>query len=93
MFTLKFYKYAKESIGERIVIRQAENITILRDTDGAEITMHTSSGDQRLDVGFHNTVRPECFPDCFDRLIVENAAGKTSEIVSFLPSPAAMLAA
>lgn len=79
MFTLKFIKRFDDRVGDRTVIKTAESLTIIRDTDGAGVTMHRPGGDERVDVGFLDDRNPEGF----DRVIIENAAGKTTEIISY----------
>lgn len=80
MFTIKLYN------GGRQRILSAESFTILRsdteDNKGAEITLHQKnpSDDRRYDVT--NVNSPIGFPERFDRAIIENAAGKTTEIIS-----------
>jgi hypothetical protein len=85
MFTIKLYS----GPGERQVILAADSFTILRDkAGGAEITLHQKGGDStRYDVGadIGKPTRPEGFPPVFDRAIIENAQGKTTEIISQRP--------
>ena len=82
MFTIKFYA----GLGERQIILAAESFTILRGRDGgAEVTLHQKSGDSiRYDVGIDRGNRLDG-PQLFDRAIIENAMGKTTEIIS--PAP------
>lgn len=84
MFTIKFYR----DDGYRQRILEAESFTILRDQMGnAEITLHRQPGpngeyrDERFDI---NHSDPQCsgMPERFDRAVIENALGKTSEIVT-----------
>lgn len=94
MFTIKL----KTGDGCREVIKEAESFTILRpgneipgDDDGAEITLHHSSGSSRYDIlpSLHDP-RPEGWPPVFQVAFIENAAGKTVEIVGTrgpTPSP------
>jgi hypothetical protein len=84
MFTIKLYIGS----GCRQVIRTAESFTILRGsgdetTVGAEITLHqkNSSEDTRVDILPEGTPRGENWPPYFQRAIIENAAGKTTEII------------
>lgn len=78
MFTLKFY--ANDS--HRLRIEEADSLTILRSAGGAEITMHRKSGDDiRLDVTDVSDA-----PQTFEKVIVENSAGKTTEIIYADPS-------
>jgi hypothetical protein len=92
MFTIKFYQTGPG--GSRQVIKQAESFTILRSDDGsAEITLHQKDqGDDRridiVDCGPNGPKRPEGWPPCFESAIIENAAGKTTEMISCqIPSP------
>lgn len=82
MFTVKFYT----EDGYRQVIKTAESFTILRggDDGGAEITLHQKSpGDScRIDIGPLGTERPEGWPPLFQKAIIENAAGRTTEIIA-----------
>lgn len=84
MFTIKLYGAS----GCRQRILEAESFTILRppvEDNGdveAEITLHQKSGNIRYDiarvlpgVGYEG-------PERFERAIVENAAGKTTEMIS-----------
>lgn len=56
----------------------------------AEITLHRKDGDDiRYDIGLPNVraevlpnVRAEVWPPVFQRAIIENVAGKTTEIIS-----------
>ena len=95
MFTIKFYS----GDGCRQIIKEAESFTILRnrpgpDDDGsAEITLHQKSGDDtRYDIKPDGT-GPEPFgysgPIRFQSAIIENSAGKTTEMVSLRPASAA----
>lgn len=84
MFTIKFYSHD----GCRQVIEQADSFTILRSPIGskedysAEITMHRKNGDSmRLDIGTDGPLR-DGWPPVFAKAIIENAAGKTTEIVT-----------
>lgn len=83
MFTIKFYSES----GFRQRILEAESFTILRDqSGGAEITLHqkNSNDDIRMDVRGDASDVPSG-PPTYNRAIIENAAGKTTEIVT--PSP------
>jgi hypothetical protein len=78
MFTIKFYGDG----GFRQVIKEAESFTILRDEDGcAEITLHQKAGidDARIDIS--DSPRPIDAPPAFAKAIIENAAGRTTEII------------
>jgi hypothetical protein len=94
MFTIKFYS----GDGCRQIIREAESFTILRSPDvsgAAEITLHQKAGDGcRIDIGDDGPdglKRSDGWPPVFAKAIIENSAGKTTEIVgqsgpSFRPS-------
>ena len=84
MFTIKFYS----GDGCRQIIREAESFTILRSPAGerdfvAEITLHQKVGFEscRIDVGDESVERPEGWPPVFAKAIIENSAGRTTEIV------------
>lgn len=86
MFTIKFYNDTHSSPGScRQFITTAESFTILRDEEGAEITLHRRNGEDDVRIDVH--VRPDGkqrdpgFPQVFQRAIIENAAGKTTEII------------
>lgn len=83
MFTIKFYD------GFRQVIEEANSFTILRDKDGcAEITLHRVAGNAvRRDV-CPDTPRALSAPPRFERAIIENAHGKTTQIITYQGSPA-----
>ena len=93
MFTAKFYS----NDGCRQIIREAESFTILRspsgpgDDGGAEITLHQKNqlDDKRFDITSEDSVRGEGWPPVFAKAIIENSAGKTTEIVCLrsLPTP------
>jgi hypothetical protein len=92
MFTIKFYS----ADGYRQIIREAESFTILRDNSGdggAEITLHqknpaeNSRVDIREDLPMSSDMA-KLAPPFFARAIIENAAGRTTEIISLRPSPA-----
>ncbi len=82
MFTIKFYTDAG-----RCVIRAADSFTILRDsqTGEAEITLHHSGGDCRIDVVSADQKRCEGWPPAFQWAYIENAMGKTVERIHLLP--------
>jgi hypothetical protein len=82
MFTIKFYSTGRNSPdGYRQVIKEAESFTILRGDDGtAEITMHHPNGDFRLDV--NDAPAPDGYVDRFESAIIENASGKTTEMIA-----------
>lgn len=87
MFTAKFYS----GDGSRQIIREAESFTILRDeSGGAEITLHqkNSADDCRIDVaddGPNGPKRCEGWPMVYGKVIIENAAGRTTEIINQRP--------
>ncbi len=89
MFTIKFYSMSQLSPGNyRQVIKQAESFTVLRGDDGsAEITLHQKdpADDRRIDIADGSTPRPEGWPPCFESAIIENAAGKTTEMINLRP--------
>lgn len=85
MFTVKAYK------GDNVRLYEADSITILRSVDcypeESEITLHRVIGeDLRIDVKEDKPVEP-IWPSRFDKVIIENSAGKTTEIVRYMPSP------
>lgn len=93
MFTIKFYSTGLGAIaspnGYRQVIKQAESFTILRGDDGtAEITLHQKdqADDFRIDIA-DSTTRQDGWPPCFESAIIENAAGKTTEMINLRNSP------
>jgi hypothetical protein len=85
MFTVKLYSHS----GYRQVILEAESFTILHNQDGTrEVTLHRPLGPS----GEYNDVRhdigPEQERDCIQpslwaRAIIENAAGRTTEMVNY----------
>lgn len=85
MFTIKFYRTG------RLKILEAESFTILQDNSGnAEITLHRKGGgdDVRYDIISNPTpdrLGREFWPEIFDKAIIENSAGRTTEII--VPSP------
>lgn len=86
MFTIKFYNTGPN--GFRQVIKQAESFTILRGDDGtAEITLHQKdpTDDRRIDIADVGPPRPDGWPPCFESAIIENAAGKTTEMINLRP--------
>jgi hypothetical protein len=85
MFTIKFYDTAPNHY--RQVIKAAESFTILKNDDGsAEITLHQKNAedDRRYDIN--------CRPDGegpiqrFEGAIIENANGKTTQMIGVRPS-------
>lgn len=86
MFTAKFYSHD----GCRQIIKEAESFTILRSPiggdGGAEITLHQKNGDScRIDI-VEDLPRPEGWPPVFGKAIIENAAGRTTEIIALRPA-------
>lgn len=85
MFTIKLYSH--DSYRQKIL--KAESFTILRGDDGgAEITVHQvdQNDDRRYDVA---PDQPQAIDDprqLFGSAIIENAAGKTTEIIRLGPS-------
>lgn len=87
MFTIKLY-----SDGGRTRIMAAESFTILRDPAGcAEITLHqkNQTDDSRVDVGPADDGRDVNWPSLYQRAIIENSAGRTTEMISAPPAPIA----
>ena len=87
MFTIKFYS----DDGCRQVIKSAESFTILRAPDmcsDAEITLHQKSqaDDCRIDIVPAGTERLEGWPPTYQTAIIENALGKTTEIIKAGPA-------
>ena len=84
MFTIKFYS----ADGYRQIIREAESFTILRgpheQLGSAEITLHQKNpaDDRRYDVKDENALLTADSPQCFAKAIIENSAGRTTEIVT-----------
>lgn len=86
MFTIKFYSDA----GRRKIM-SAESFTILRGDDGgSEITLHQkdASYDSRIDIADSHLKRESGWPMVYDRAIIENMAGKTTEIIGLSPKGA-----
>lgn len=84
MFTIKFYS----ADGYRQIIRSAESFTILRSKDGsAEITLHDKNPgfDTRVDIAGGDPA-PDAWPRVFAKAIIENAAGRTTEIITLVPT-------
>lgn len=84
MFTIKFYSHDDC----RQIIEQADSFTILRSPIGsredysAEVTLHHKNGDStRRDVAPEGP-RPDGWPPIFAKAIIENAAGRTTEIIA-----------
>jgi hypothetical protein len=89
MFTVKFYSNS----GSRQKILEAESFTILRDKNGdSEITLHrkNSNDDVRYDIicePSQQILNCDYWPEIFQKAIIENSAGKTTEIISPYPAP------
>lgn len=90
MFTIKFYS----ADGLRQVIKEAESFTILRSPiggdGGAEITLHQKNhaDDCRVDIaedGPNGPIRKDGWPPVYGKAIIENAAGRTTEIIVLRP--------
>jgi hypothetical protein len=84
MFTIKFYS----ADGYRQVIKQAESFTILRIKDGtAEITLHQKNqgDDCRIDIADDVERHTAGCPARYGKAIIENAAGRTTEIIVLRP--------
>lgn len=85
MFTIKFYSNGRQRI------LSAESFTILRSDEGAEITLHQKNqgDDIRIDIALDGPRNDyDNWPPCYQRAIIENAAGKTTEIVDISPATA-----
>ncbi len=91
MFTVKFYS----GNGYRQKILSAESFTILRGGsspggDEAEITLHQKNpnDDMRYDIK-SDVEMPVDYagPPIYQRAIIENSAGKTTEIIQLRPAP------
>lgn len=91
MFTIKLYS----GDGFRQLIREAENFTILRGPsqaadNAAEITLHQKNRaeDCRFDIKDENGEPKPAdgfYPPRFAKAIIENSAGRTTEIISLYP--------
>lgn len=80
MFTLKFY--TNDLALTRIF--EAESLTILRFDGASEITLHQRVGDDfRIDVS--SATPAEGCPRVFQKAIIENSNGKTTEIIQATP--------
>jgi len=96
MFTIKFYS----DDGYRQIIKEAESFTILRANDGtgeAEITLHRKNPaeDVRYDIKHNLPGAPagDPWPARFGKAIIENASGRTTEIVALNPNGPAIVKA
>lgn len=88
MFTIKFYSTTSPNspAGYRQKILQADSFTILRMDDGtAEITLHQKdhAEDRRFDI--NGDPAQDGWPPRFESAIIENAAGKTTEMINLRP--------
>lgn len=87
MFTIKLYSADPnnaEPYRQRILT--ADSFTILRGSDGsAEITLHNGATGVRYDIG-PDTPREPGWPDVYQKAIIENAAGRTTEIITLRPA-------
>lgn len=94
MFTVKLYS----NNGARQRIVDGESFTILRSPKligssqcarniTAEITVHqkNSNEDRRYDVGAYLPDTTEEGPELFEKAIIENALGRTTEIIVYTP--------
>ena len=86
MFTIKLYnEYNASGRSEKIRIFEAESFTILKDLENgdAEITLHQKNGDgdARYDIIGNPGPRDDFMPPVFQRAIIENSSGKTTEMV------------
>lgn len=78
MFTLKFYSHDNS----RTRIYEAESLTVLRFDGNHEITLHQRVGDDfRVDLSKDIDNREAGWPPVYDNVIIENANGKTTEII------------
>lgn len=82
MFTIKLYAEGRQRI------LSAQSFTVLRDAFGAEITLHQTNqaDDKRYDVSLVDTGSVELK---YHKAIIENAAGRTTEIIVAQPLPGA----
>jgi hypothetical protein len=90
MFTVKFYSHDPNGpgLGYRQLMFHAETLTILRDNEGAEITMHFKDGtSRRIDIRADTVERDPNWPPAYVRAIIENMFGKTSEIIDAHDAP------
>lgn len=86
MFTIKLYS----DLGHRQRILTAESFTILRVSDGVEITLHQKCmhDDSRVDIKqpwpeAHTSDEQQAqWPERHQRAIIENELGKTTEIIA-----------
>lgn len=85
MFTIKFYSCD----GYRQIIKEAESFTILRGDGEAEITLHQKlpHEDRRYDIKDDKELPATDYrPPRFGKAIIENASGRTTEIIVLGPS-------
>lgn len=91
MFTIKFYG----DFGSRIRILTAQSFTVLRISGGHEITVHQKNGmdDARYDVkepwpeATTSDQQASQWPVRFQRAIIENENGKTTDIFQVMSDP------
>ena len=84
MFTIKLYS----DLGSRIRIMTAESFTVLQNREGWEITLHQKNqlDDNRFDIkepwpeAKTSDEQREQWPVRFQRAIIENELGKTTDI-------------
>ena len=85
MFTIKFYTAHPGNY--RQVIKEAESFTILRADDGtAEITLHQKNPDDDRRIDINDDPAPEGYPQRYSSAIIENAAGRTTEMIGQRPT-------
>lgn len=92
MFTIKFYRSF-----DRMVIKEADSFTVLRSADGsgeAEITLHYKDVglDHRVDIRHNDHPRSDAadavdWPPVYDKAIIENQNGRTTEIIGLSVRP------
>lgn len=91
MFTVKFFGSYENGLYHRQRIYSAEDLTILKARDGsAEITLHQKnpSDSFRIDVEWEGfSERDPGSPPVYQKAVIENASGRTTEIVVLGPDP------
>ena len=87
MFTIKFYS----EDGYRTRIMSAESFTILRGVENgsSEITLHQKniSDSMRIDIGSPRLKETIDMPPIYQKAIIENANGRTTEIIGINQMP------
>jgi len=87
VFTIKLYS----ENDCRLVIKSAESFTILRGKDDeggeAEITLHQKNQSDDMRVDIKHEPNPPGWPRTFAKAIIENAQGRTTEIIALGPNP------